>query len=242
MGTVKTEGIIIKEVKYGDSDKIYTLFTKEFGKISAKAKGVCSPESRLMHGTNFLCYSKFILYQYPKSYMISQCDVIHNFYQLSEDNVKVSYAAYFADLINELSAENEPHEAVLRLFLNSLYLLKEGKKPEQLIKFVFELRLMCESGYAPDLTESGGTLGYFDIAQGKLVGYDSLNRIRMLELSAAEIRAMQYVINADEKSIFSFTCGDELLSRLNEISKNYLLYHLEKTPKTLKFLEDIKNI
>lgn len=240
MATVKAEGIIIKEVKYGDSDKIYTLFTKEFGKISAKAKGVCSPKSRLMHGTNFLCYSKFILYRYPKTYFISQCDVIHNFYQLSTDIEKVSYAAYFADLINELSAENEPHEAVLRLFLNSLYLLKEGKKPKQLIKFVFELRLMCESGYTPDLTNEESR--YFDIAEGRMVKYDSLNRVRMIELSTSEIRAMQYVINANEKSIFSFTCSNELLARLNEISKNYLIYHLEKIPKTLKFLEDIKNI
>lgn len=66
MSYVKTTGIVIKEVHTGEADKILTIFTRNLGKITASAKGARRPRSRLIAGTQLLCYSDFVLLKVKK--------------------------------------------------------------------------------------------------------------------------------------------------------------------------------
>ncbi|MDD4753342.1 MAG: DNA repair protein RecO, partial [Desulfitobacteriaceae bacterium] len=44
------EALILRARDYGEADKILTLYTREQGKVSAIAKGVRKPKSRLRGG------------------------------------------------------------------------------------------------------------------------------------------------------------------------------------------------
>ena len=46
MSSLKTEAIILKGFKYGDSSKIITLFSQDIGKFSAIVKGVRNSKSK----------------------------------------------------------------------------------------------------------------------------------------------------------------------------------------------------
>ena len=63
MGIVRTEGIITKEVKYGDTSRIVTLITKDFGKISAKANNVRTGKAHLLSGLSLFVFSEIVLYE-----------------------------------------------------------------------------------------------------------------------------------------------------------------------------------
>ena len=63
MGIVETEGIVTKEVKYGETSRIITIITKDFGKISAIANNVRTGKSRLLAGLSLFVYSDFVLYE-----------------------------------------------------------------------------------------------------------------------------------------------------------------------------------
>ncbi|MEG2406416.1 MAG: DNA repair protein RecO [Clostridiales bacterium] len=41
------DAIIIKAMNYGESTRIFTLFSREYGKLSAIAKGVKRPKSTM---------------------------------------------------------------------------------------------------------------------------------------------------------------------------------------------------
>ncbi|HUV45454.1 MAG TPA: recombination protein O N-terminal domain-containing protein, partial [Dehalococcoidia bacterium] len=43
----QTQGIILRQTKLGEFDKILTIYTPEFGKLRAVAKGACRPQSKL---------------------------------------------------------------------------------------------------------------------------------------------------------------------------------------------------
>ena len=63
LGIVETEGIVTREVKYGESSRIITLITKDYGKISAIANNVRTGKLRLLSGLSLFVYSDFVLYE-----------------------------------------------------------------------------------------------------------------------------------------------------------------------------------
>src|SRR3954465_912811 len=45
-GSLKTEGIVLRSIRYGEADRILHLYTPEHGRLSAIAKGVRRARSR----------------------------------------------------------------------------------------------------------------------------------------------------------------------------------------------------
>ena len=48
---IKTAGIVLKEIKYQETSKILSIYTKKLGKISVMAQGANRPKSRLLANT-----------------------------------------------------------------------------------------------------------------------------------------------------------------------------------------------
>ena len=73
-----------------------------------------------------------------------------------------------------VSAMGQEAEAQLRLLLNSLYLLSEGRRAPRLVKAVYELRAMTLAGFMPDLVACADCVKYeggafcFDARKGRL--------------------------------------------------------------------------
>jgi len=57
----KTEAIVLKRVNVGEADKILTLYTPNPGKLSAIAKGVRRPKSKLGGHLELLTHSSLML-------------------------------------------------------------------------------------------------------------------------------------------------------------------------------------
>jgi len=56
MANVKVNGIVIAENNMGDYDKMLTILTPNYGKISCVAKGARRPQSALLAGTQLLLW------------------------------------------------------------------------------------------------------------------------------------------------------------------------------------------
>jgi DNA repair protein RecO (recombination protein O) len=57
----QTEAIIIKKIKLGEADRILTLYTSDYGKIEAVAKGVRRPKSKMAGHLELLTHSQLRL-------------------------------------------------------------------------------------------------------------------------------------------------------------------------------------
>lgn len=62
MGIIKTKGIILRESNMGDFDKMLTILTPGYGKISCAAKGARKPSSSMLAGTQFLSFGEYVIY------------------------------------------------------------------------------------------------------------------------------------------------------------------------------------
>jgi DNA repair protein RecO (recombination protein O) len=119
MSYLKTKGIVIREVNTGEADKVLTIFSRHNGKITGFAKGARRPKSKFIAGTQYLCYSEFVLYKNADMFSINNCDVIEPFYEIRNDMEKLTYSAHIVDILNDVVQENQPSGKILQLFLNT---------------------------------------------------------------------------------------------------------------------------
>lgn len=247
MSLVKAEGLITRAVKYGEDSMILTIVTKELGRISAIAGRVRTAKSKLRGGTQLLVYGSFTMFHGRKKslYQINEAQPIQPFTGLRESLDKFAYAAYFCEVINKLIPENSPDEELLRLVLNTLYLLAEDKVSPRVLKPVLELRAAAQAGYAPDTFRCSAcgaekNLTWFRLQEGSVLCADCGGMPKdMVRVTDALCQAIGYICTVEQKKIFSFQMSQQALEYLEQISEAYLQAHVGTNFQTLDYLKRI---
>lgn len=237
MGTIKTNGIILQESNMGDYDKMLTMLTPGYGKISCAAKGARRPKSALLAGSQFLCFGDYLLYQGTNTYHVNSCETIEMFYKLRTDLDKLKYASHITKIVYDVTNENENSYKILQLFLNTLYMISETDENLDLIIAIFKLRLMCILGFTPSIREckeckTTEELLYFSFKDsGFKCGACAKVDKSVMQITMATVDAIRYIALAPPKKIFSFKVKEETIKELEIISKIYLNQKLEKEYK-----------
>ena len=153
MKLIKTKGIVIAEHNVSDFDKMLTILTPNLGKIECLAKGSRKPKSLLLAGSQFLCFSEYILYKGSDNYSMNTCEIIELFYKIRTDLDKLKYATYITKIVSDVTTENQNNYKILQLYLNTLYVIAQTDKDLNFITSIFRLRLMTIIGFRPQIEE-----------------------------------------------------------------------------------------
>lgn len=261
-----TDGIVTRVTDHGASDKIISIITPEYGRIGVFVKGGRSPGGKTTAISQLFTYGNFEIYKKNSAYWLRGGEVINPFYDLSIEIAGLALATYLCDLANELTDEGDTDEnrEILRLLLNSLYLIGRRKKDKAIIKSVFELRVAAISGYCPEVSycayckEQNPDLMYLDIMGGKLICTDCLSKRGkkvniskefedmpeasiICPVSSSVVAAMRYIIYAPQDKIFSFNLKDD--NEIHDLSKaceTYILSHIGRGFDSLEFYNVVK--
>lgn len=244
--TIVTPGLVLREVKVGESDRILTLLTPNHGVIAASAKGSLRLKSRLLSACGLFCYSEFTLFAGKSMYTVDDAQVKDVFFGLRESIEGTALAMYLAEFAMALSPTDQEAAAVLRLLLNSLYLISQHKKPLEQIKAVYEIRALSEAGYLPALLccagcnrYDGGEF-YFNVQTGSLLCADcAAKEGKATNLDGAALVALRHAALVEDKKIFSFSIPEASLRQLAWVAERYASVQLDKPLKTLDFLKTV---
>ena len=243
----QTDGLIIKEQNIGEQDKLVYALTKSHGVIKAFVRGAKNIKNQKCAPSSLLSYSRLTFYKSRESYIIGDARILRIFSKLRGDVKKTCLAQFFCELALTICPREQPAEKFLSLMLNSLYLISEGKRSEELVKPCFEMRLAAMAGYLPDLVmcrECGVYAAeemYFSPRTGEIecASCHGIKADGMIKLSEAALTALRHTVYSDDDKLFSFTLSEEGLKMLNAASESYLQYRFEKEFKTLNFYKAI---
>jgi DNA repair protein RecO (recombination protein O) len=143
----KAEGVVLGRRNLGEADRILTLFTREFGRLQAKAKAVRKTTSRLAGRLEPFTHASFLLARGKAVDVVAQVEVVEGHGQLRADLRRLGYAWLVAELVVQLVPEGEPHPEVFRLLVETLRLL-EHSDPAVAAAWC-GLRLFGDLGYRP---------------------------------------------------------------------------------------------
>ena len=243
-----TRGLVLREVRYKEADRILTVLTDTDGRLTVKARGALRRGSKTAAATQLLCWSDMTLFQNRGKWTVNEASTIEEFKGLRDDIAALSLGSYFAECLEALSEEEVPDGAVLQLGLNSLYALANRMYSPELIKAAFETRLMCLSGYEPDLTacavcgKENPDEPAFSVENGILcckkcrgpaMGETAL-------ISPRALSALRYFVCAEPKKLLAFPIEGEELDGLSAAAERYFLRQTERRFGSLDYWKKVK--
>ncbi len=247
--TIKATGIVIKEIKTKENDRIITVLSKELGVISIYAKGAMRLKNKFHSATGLFTYSEFVLFESRASelYQVNEASVKHIFHSLSSNVEYLALAMYMSELVCEVNVPDDMNNEILRLFLNMLHMLTTEKWSVSLCKAAFEMRLMCDTGFRPNLLgckrcgQFETDVFFFDTENGDIVcatcgkSYD----VGFYIAERAAVMALRYLAYADLEKMFTFNITGNARYQLCRICEKYVLEHTRYDYKTLEFYKSV---
>ena len=152
-GSLKTEAIVLRGIKYGEADRILHLYTPDRGRVSAIAKGVRRAKSRFGGRLEPFFRLNLVLYQGKSDLMtVTSAETLAGHPRLREHGPSLDGAARACDAVSRMFGEGEPHSGVYHLLANQLALLdREPERATRATALAFRLKLLLAAGFAPHL-------------------------------------------------------------------------------------------
>ena len=241
--SVTVTGMILSATPIGEYDKRIVILTKEKGKISAFAKGARRQNNPLMGVTNPFSFGEFILYEGRNSYNVMQASISNYFMELSTDYEGAYYGFYFMEIADYYTKEYNDEKQMLKLLYQTMRALTSGKINRELVRYIFELKALAVNGEAPELSACANCgvsdRGMVFSSQNHGLICEECKGIAPdgIQLSAASLYTMQYIVSSSIAKLYTFTVSKEVLAELRQVLRQYLESHIDKKFKSLAILE-----
>lgn len=248
MSAYKTRALVIKRIPLGEKDKIVTLYTREYGKLSAVAKGARRTTSRLSGATEPLMFLHGLLAEGMNLDIVTQADVRESFPGLRADFGLFLRATYACELLDRLTVERDPQSEYFDLLLSTLYILQRAKDPDAAIH-AYELKLMALAGYEPRLDacircESlfGGdvTEAAYSPARGGVLcdACSAQTKEETFGFSPASADWMRRLGDIDDaRALAALEIPTQVTPEINRALRAHLRYRLERDVRSTAFLD-----
>ena len=244
----KTEGIVLKSMEYEEADKIVTIYTKDYGKITAIAKGVRKTKSKFGSSLEILTHSVFLFYKGRNIDIVSQTEILESFFSTSKEVIKFAFATNCVEIVNKLTEEREINIGLFNLLKEVLHYLRETNDPK-LLTLSFKWQTMSILGYRPSLnhccrcnksTEDPKEM-YFNIREGGLVCNNCISEDKeeCIKVYLYFIKLVRKILITPLSTISNATIPDKKMKELEKITDLYIAYHSEKSFKTDRFLKTL---
>src|SRR6476469_9669244 len=142
--------IVLKRTDVGEADRLLTLLTAQRGKLRTVAKGARKPSSRKTgHVELFNCAEMQIAVAREIDIVI-QAQTIEPFLRLRDDLDRLSFAYYFAELVDRFVEEEIEQDQVYELTFDALHWLEATTHLSRTARY-YEMQLLDRLGYRPQL-------------------------------------------------------------------------------------------
>jgi DNA repair protein RecO (recombination protein O) len=152
-GSLKTEGIVLRGLRYGEADRILHLYTPDRGRVGAIAKGVRRARSRFGGRLEPFFRLRLVLYEGRGDLLtVTSAETVAAHPRLREHAEALDGAARACEAVARVFADGEPHAGVYHLLANELALLdRDPSRAGRANALAFRLKLLLAAGFAPQL-------------------------------------------------------------------------------------------
>ncbi|MGH2919268.1 MAG: DNA repair protein RecO [Solirubrobacteraceae bacterium] len=156
-GSLKTEAVVLRSMRFGEADRILHLYTPQRGRVGAIAKGVRRTRSRFGGRLEPYFRLQMILYQGRSELLtVTSAETVNGHRRLRENAAALDSAARACDAVTRLFDTNEAHPGVYALLCNELALLDgatdgSASHATHANQLAFRLKLLLAAGLGPQL-------------------------------------------------------------------------------------------
>lgn len=193
-------GVVLKAQPYAEYDKRLSILTRERGRITAFVRGARRQSSPMLAATDPFVFGTFTLYEGRDAYNLIQVKATEYFRKLTALQPGVYYGFYFLELLSTVTRENLEAYSLVDLLYVALRAIEREQMDLNLIRLVFECRLMAENGTFAPPEEAG-------------------------DLDPDAVYAMRFSCTAPIGRLFSFSLSEEA----EKDFRSHIEHHLFRT-------------
>lgn len=247
MSAEKATVIVIRVVDFSESSVVVTLFSREFGKLSALAKGARRLKGPFESALDLLslCRVVFLRKSSGALDLVTEAKLERRFRPSRRDLSSLYGGYYVAELLAALAVEYDPHPALFDAADRTLVALsREGSSATALLRFeLVALRLL---GHLPSLSqcvecgcpvELVGRLSFGHLAGGLLCADCRPGKREVVTISAGVVRALACFAD-DESDVWQrLELDRKTYGELRGVLNRYLSHLMGRQPRMHGYLE-----
>lgn len=120
-----SEAIVLARRNYSESDRLVTLFTKDYGRLTVLAKGVRKPSSRKRGSLEVFSKISFAAARGKGFDVMTESQLLSSHSDIRHDIKKVSVAYFVLETVRRLTEDEEPHRDLYIFLSKSLLELED---------------------------------------------------------------------------------------------------------------------
>ncbi|OGD65793.1 DNA repair protein RecO [Candidatus Berkelbacteria bacterium RIFOXYA2_FULL_43_10] len=239
----KTSGIVLKRKNFGEADRVLTILTERFGKISAIAKGSRKIKAKLLGHLEPFTQVNFQFHEGRNFYIVTSADIVHNFENIHNDYQKTTRAFYLGELCDKFLESDEKNIEVYRLLSSALEYL-EDNNVDLMLRF-FELKIIEASGFKPALREcvhcrkilTAGS-NFWDQSEGGIICSDCQKKFQHgKKISDGVIKLLRVIEEKDIENATKIKQDNKIEAETEEILDLYIKNILERELKSKRMMK-----
>lgn len=244
---LKTEGIVLNELRFKETSKILNIYTKKFGKISVIAQGAYRPKSKLIANTQPFSYCNYQLQKGRNFYYLSEGDLLNSFYSIRDNMYRIIYGFYMLELLDKSTPEGEENVRLFSLLAKGLDVLSNIDK--DYLKFItaYELKFISFLGYRPFLdncvicNNKLNVKNKFSILHGGIICENCFSHdYHAKYIDSNFIRGINDLLYISLDNLDNVTIAANTLIMIHDRLVKYILYNIDRQGfKSLDILNSI---
>jgi DNA repair protein RecO (recombination protein O) len=253
MSIHRTHGIILRTRKLRESSKIIVFFTRDFGKISAVAKGGFRPKSKFGSSLELFTRSAIIFYKKENRdlHTLSHSEILSSYKNLKKDVVKVAYASVAGETVERMVPGEESNKHLYTLLGSVLKQIDIAERTQlEVILSSYELKMLHLVGYGPELTRcvrcgkaTGDRVWFGLLSGGALCPMCSGKDLNAVEVSQEALKLLrEYESESIDKLRITYSAND-VSREASDILNSFIRAQIGEGAKikSLDFLERMRD-
>lgn len=244
---LKSDAVILDSIRWKETSKIVSLFSREFGIIKVIARGVYRNKSAFAGKLETLNRAEVVINSRPSRSLqiLTEVDVIDSYKTIRPDLQRLPYALAILELIRQTIRESHPDMIFYDFIIVLFDAIKNVKNPE-IIFIYFLLKLVSYLGFKPNFYEcqvcekkSSSEMFHFSLEKGTIFCRDCVEDTGILQkIKSDDLDLLRKLQNHPHRKISEFESKDFPVQYFTGLLVDYLNFHAETniTVKSLSML------
>ncbi|NQU22845.1 MAG: DNA repair protein RecO [Candidatus Nealsonbacteria bacterium] len=247
----KTDAIVLRTIDFSETSLVVTLFTRDFGKIGALAKGARRPKNPFDSALDLLtlCRIVFLRKSSDALDLVTEAKLQRRFRPAGKSLFGLYAGYYVAELLRELTDEYDPHDELFDLAAETLADLAAGETvPRRVVRF--ELGTLRLLGHAPSLdccvgcstpVEPAGRVAFGSVDGGVLCTNCRRGKKQIIAVTAGAIKTLAQLADPNNRHWQRIEIDPRILGEIRGVMNHYLTNLLGKKPRMHQYLGMLGN-
>lgn len=238
-------GIVLYKRDYSENHGIYTIFTREFGKLACVCRGSRKLQSKLAPHLEGFGISELMLVFGVTRVQIIGAQYTQRFQDIFTDYQKILYISYCFELVDRFLKSGDPCATIFDELIDILFYINDHSSGLDLSVHAFGLKLLSAVGFLPELYSCVNCASVilrasqiFFIEEGGLfcAGCSSGGKNTGVKVSEHTIKLLRLAIREPFHTLSHIGIEYNIRLEFAKIVQSYINYHLGREINAVRLL------